>query len=160
MAPIGVRVAFFLGHVDGNSRVVLDPTPPIGQGERLAHYYLPACSEFKVEFTYDDPREIEIDREPGSPTIGEPILFDWNGDGTVETPAPSPINWQSVPANEKWVWSKLSPQPNDYDDGAGDLRDLTHPYRWPKAIRITIKVYDPGGRLEEPITQTIVHAWN
>ena len=116
----------------------------------------------KVEFTYDDPREIEIAWNDTSSTY-EPILFEWNDfdvDGDPDSvPAPRPINWQSVPADEQWVWSQLSGEPDNYEEGAGDLRDLTHPYRWPRAIRITIRVYDPSGRFEEPITQTIVHAW-
>jgi len=143
-------------YVDGNSRTVLDPTPPVGRERRMAHYYLPACSEFHIEYTYDDPREIEIDRDPDSYYYGQPLLFDWNG---IDAPPPRPVRWYSVPPGEKWICSKIPVDPGNYDSENGDLRDRTNPYRWPRAIRITITVYDPGGRLEEPISQTIIHTW-
>lgn len=148
-------------YTGANSRSLLDPEPPTGLGQRLAHYYLPGCSEFRVEFTYDDPREIDIalDADEG---YYRPRLIDWDGGASepYRVPAPAPVRWQSVPTGERWVWSNLSTDPNPYAiGGSGDLRDLTQPYRWPRAIRITIRVHDPAGRLPEPITHTIVHAW-
>lgn len=144
---------------DASSRSLLDPDPPVGQERRLAHYYLPGCSEFRVEFTYDDPREIALDPNED---YRVPRLIDWDGDSaeSLDVPAPAPVRWQSVPTGERWVWSNLSTDPNPYAiGGSGDLRDLTQPYRWPRAIRVTIRVHDPAGRLPEPITHTIVHAW-
>ncbi len=138
-------------YTGGQSRVWLDPSPPAGVPERLAAYFLPACSEFKVEFTYDDPHEIEIGGDPP-----EPILTPY---GMSQVPAPRPVRWQSVPPGEQWVWSGLSMDPGDYDAPSGDLRDLTHPYRWPRALRITIRAYDAAGGLDRPIQRTIIHTW-
>jgi len=158
----------------GRGRSWLDPAPPIGQEERLAHYFLPGCTDFKVEFTWDDPREIAVDS-----ATGEPILFDWDEDNTAETPSPQPINWVSVPPGEIWVWSQIGTQTGYYDAQGGDLRDLTSPpgpppdpsspefqtwprfiQRWPRAIRITLRAVDPSGRLAEPVTWTVTHAWD
>jgi|GEM_PF-1636907 len=141
-------------------RTRLDPTPPPGMPQRTAAYFLPSCSEFKVEFTYDDPSEIAVD-----PAKGQPILADTNGDGHVgepydagalhDAPAASPINWETVPPGHIFVWTGLPTDPNVYDD----LRNRTFPYRWPRALRITIRAYAPGGALDYPITHTLIHVW-
>jgi prepilin-type N-terminal cleavage/methylation domain-containing protein len=150
-------------YTGGNSRTQIDPSPPLGMSDRMAAYFLPACSEFKVEFTYDDPREIAI-----STSDGEPVLTDVNLDGTAVVPAPAPIRWQSVPPGQMMVWCGLPTKPNppastpdeDYKESTGDLRDMTFPYRWPKALRITIRAYAPGGALNYPIEQSIIHVWD
>jgi hypothetical protein len=105
--------------------------------------------------------------------------WDFNGAGATpvtRVPAPQPIHWQSLPRTvalggnatdtQVCVWNRLGVDSTDYAtasrDALGrvmDLRDLTQPYRWPRAIRITLRVWDPAGRLPEPITHTIVHAF-
>ncbi len=35
----------------------------LGRTDLMAHYFLPGCADFQVEFTYDDPHEIAIERE-------------------------------------------------------------------------------------------------
>lgn len=149
-------------YVNGSSRSLIDPNPPAGKDQRLAAYFLPGCADFKVEYTYDDPREIALNEDRTEP---EPDMAKWldrDKDGSQEMyPKPRPIHWRDVANGEQVVWSKLSTVPTDYDAGAGnvDLRDRTSPFRWPRAVRITIRVYDPAHRLTEPVTQTIVHAW-
>ncbi|MGQ9651766.1 MAG: PulJ/GspJ family protein [Phycisphaerae bacterium] len=147
-------------------RTRLDPTPPPGMPQRTAAHFLPSCSEFKVEFTYDDPSEIPVD-----PVEGQPILADTNGDGHVgepynagalpDAPAASPINWQSVPPGQIFVWTGLPTDSNVYPPvgGVQDPRNRTFPFRWPRALRITIRAYAPGGALDYPITHTLIHVW-
>ena len=140
----------------GNSyRTRLDPMPPPGMPARTAAYFMPSCSEFKVEYTYDDPREIVVD-----PATAQPVLVDLNDDGTLDAPAASPVNWQTVPPGEIYVWTGLSTDPSVYDttDPAG-LRNRTFPFRWPRALRITIRAYAPGGALDYPIEHSLVHVW-
>lgn len=141
-------------------RTRIDPMPPAGMPERTSACFLPSCSEFKVEFTYDDPREIAVNPGPGAGT-GQPFGADINGDGAPDVPAAFPINWQTVPPGQIFVWTGLPTQPNVYPPvgGVDDLRNLTFPYRWPRALRITIRAYAPGGALEYPVEQTIVHVW-
>ncbi len=139
-------------------RTRLDTSLAVGRTDRLASYFLPACSEFKVEFTYDDPREIELTVNGTNRTAD---WVDLNNDGTYqggEPLAPKPIHWQSVPDKQQWIWSGLSVNPNTYT-GAGDLRNSTDPHRWPRALRITLRAYGKGDSHAGPITQTIIHAW-
>ncbi len=137
------------------SRTIIDPAPLPGHTTAAAWHFLPRCSYFKVEFTYDNPYEVTLDRSQSPPEI---TFTGCDDTGTLLCPAPVPVRWQSVPAGEIWVWSGLSVDPNDYA-GANpvDKRDLTHPFRWPRAIRITLRSY--AGGQEQPIQQTIVHAW-
>ena len=130
-------------YTDGSSRPWLDPSPPAGMPERLASYFLPHCSNFRVEFTYDDPREVITD------AAGIPVY-------TV------PIRWQSVPHGEKWIWSRLGTDPEPYDKDDPTLRrlNLTQANRWPRAVRITMTIYDRSGGRNDPITHTIIHTWN
>jgi len=67
-------------------------------------------------------------------------------------PDPQPIRWYTVPNGQQIIWSRLSATV-DYTD------DPTDPHRWPRALRITIRVYDQGGRLDSPIEQTLIHVW-
>ncbi|NLE60171.1 MAG: type II secretion system protein [Planctomycetes bacterium] len=141
-------------------RTRIDPMPPPGMPKRTAAYFLPSCSEFKVEFTYDDPREVVVG------TDGQPVLADTNGDGIVsppgsgppDAPAASPVNWQTVPPGHMYVWTGLSTDTNNYT-APGDLRDRTFPFRWPRALRITMRAYAPGGALDYPITHSLIHVW-
>lgn len=137
-------------------RTRIDPMPPPGMPARTAAYFMPSCSEFKVEFTYDDPREIVVD-----PATGQPVLVDLNDDGTFDAPAASPVNWQTVPPGEIYVWKGLSTDPDVYPPVAGDddHRNRTFPFRWPRALRITIRAYAPGGALDYPIEHSLVHVW-
>ena len=111
-------------------RVVVPSSLPVGAQKRLGSYFLPGCSEFRVEYTYDDPREILLDASDA------PIFQ-------------HPVRWYTVGTGEQMIWSQL----------AADPTDRTDPHRWPKALRITIRVYDQGGRLEAPIEQTVIHTW-
>jgi len=144
------------GATGGNSyRTRIDPMPPPGMPQRTAAYFLPSCSEFKVEFTYDDPREIAVD-----PATGQPFLVDLNGDGNPDAPAASPVNWQTVPRGHMYVWTGLSTDPNVYDSSdPASHRNMTFPFRWPRALRITIRAYAPGGALDYPITHSLIHVW-
>jgi len=143
----------------GRGRSWLDPSPPAGLAQRMAPYFLPGCMDFKVELTWDDPREIAVD-----PDTQQPILFEWTEDpaNDPQTPVPQPIEWVTVPDGEIWVWSQIGIRTSNYDRENGDLRDMTSPstQRWPRAIRITLRAVDSAGRLPEPVTWTITHAWD
>jgi hypothetical protein len=146
-APSPPAPSFFLPYRDtfypagltlDKRRTLLDPSPPAAAGSRLAAYFLPACSDFLVEYTYDDPREVIAT----SPTDATP----------VET---VPVRWWSVPNGEQWVWSRLSVDPPARTDG----RERTERYRWPRAIRINMRLYDPAARLERPVEHSLIWTW-
>ncbi|MBP7933087.1 MAG: type II secretion system protein [Phycisphaerae bacterium] len=148
----------------GSSRSFIDPNPPLGMEKRLAAYFLPGCADFKVEYTYDDPREIALNPSTNEPDVATWLDQDKDAKGTAEEyyPKPQPIRWQAVPSGQVVVWSKLSTSPGDYPEANTndvDLRDKSNPFRWPKAVRITIRLFDASRRLTDPVVQTIVHAW-
>ncbi len=136
------RWAFYVP-TQTNRRTVLDPTPPAGAGDRMGAYFLPNCSDFLVEYTYDDPAELFL-------------APDSSGNWRVEPQAP--VRWQSVRNGEQMVWSRLSVSPKNYRD-PNDPRNRTDPIRWPRALRITLRAYGPGTTLEDPVEQVIVHTF-
>lgn len=119
-------------------RSVVDPKPALDIVNPMRWNFLPGCSEFKVEYTYDDPRELAMDRTNGQIDL-----------------APRPIRWHSVPDEGEIIWSNVSVSPRNT---AGNPAP-TDPRRWPRAIRITLRVWDTAGRLADPVTRTIVHTW-
>lgn len=129
-------------------RTVVDPEPPVGVPNAMAGYFLPGCSDFKVEYTYDDPREMPLVAD-GNGNLGHPDQVSYDGVNTADgLPDPMPVRWHTVGNGEQIVWSRLS-----------SPTDPTDPRRWPRAIRVTVRAWDPAGRLEEPVIRTIVHTW-
>ena len=125
-------------------RTIIDPSPLMGSLARTASYFLPNCSDFRVEFTYDDPRDVHDSHKwDESGTVGDPLS------PGEPNPFTRPIRWLTIAPNTQWVWSKISAYP----------ADPTQTDRWPTAIRITMKAWDAGGRLEEPVTYTLIHTF-
>lgn len=140
------------------SRVAIDPDPEVpGAAKYLAPYFLPACSEFKVEVTFDDPRILPTFLDGNAFVVA---ASDLNRDENItdgdDAPAPDPINWQTVPNDEMWVWYDT---PSSAYAASGDSRQYTDPFVWPSAVRITITAYDPAGNLDDPVTTSIIHAF-
>lgn len=119
------------------NRSVIDPKPPLRVNHPMPWHFLGGCSEFKVEYTYDNPRELTMEN------------------GTIDL-TPRPVRWYSVPDGGAVIWSNIGTSPTD--PATGDP-GLTDPCRWPRAIRITLKAWDPAGRLDEAVTRTIVHTF-
>ncbi len=139
--PPDVRALFYPDATD--RRTILDLHPPVDAAERLSGYFLSGCSDFKVEYTYDSPYQVQL-RDDGTDWIPQPQ---------------APVRWQAVPAGRQMVWSRLSVDPNNYPSSA-DPRNYTDPMRWPRALRITIRTFGPGAGLERPIEETIVHTFD
>lgn len=141
-----------------DTRVVIDPNPSLlADAElRMASYFLPACSEFKVEVTFENPRSLPLMEDGGNYFVA---MADLDGNGLIEenidAPAPEPIEWLEVPHDEIWVWYDMD-STSAYA-GTNDSRQYTDPFVWPTAIRITITAYDPAANLDRPVTTTIVH---
>lgn len=68
----------------------MDPTPPPTLSTRLAHYMLPRCASFKVEWSLNPRSEFVRGRLNG---IGEVFWFDPgdNGDPADSRPSPDPL---------------------------------------------------------------------
>lgn len=147
----------------GSGRTQLDPTPPPGIVGPQAFYMLPGCADFKVEYTYDDP---------ASSYFVQPVQW---LDPLVTVPAPSTtapaagrMEWiagnlnqlasATVPANAlsgssspDFTYLKTAYGP-DFAGGANV--PAVKPLSWPKAIRITVRVYDQRGALGEVTADT------
>ncbi|MCL2330188.1 MAG: type II secretion system GspH family protein [Phycisphaerae bacterium] len=128
-------------------RTVIDPSPPVGAANALGSQFLSNCCDFRVEYTYDDPREVG---DPGLPFpnyYGKDALDPTNASPDLFV---TPIRWQQVAPGQQIIWSQLSANPGD----------RTNPYRWPRALRITLKAVDTGGRLDDdPVTYTLIHCF-
>lgn len=127
-------------------RTVLDPTPPPAAADRLAFAFLPNCSDFKVEFTYDDPQE----------------AWQPQGAGAAED-IPRPIFWEAVPHGQMWIWSKVAVGENLPSAWLPpEAAKIVSQRRqgWPRAVRVTLTVWDENARSEEPVVQTLIHIFH
>lgn len=131
--------------LQGN-RTLLDPSPPAGAASRMGAYFLPNCSDFMVEYTYDNPSEVVLAPDPTTTGAWAPVYQ-------------VPVRWQRVPNGQQIVWSRLSVTPNNYSD-PDDVRNRTDPIRWPRALRITLRSWGPGSTLEAPVEQVIIHTFD
>jgi prepilin-type N-terminal cleavage/methylation domain-containing protein len=160
-----VRTQFFYNGT--NSRTLLDPDPPLDRGAQLAYALLPGVADFKVEYTYDDPTDSAL----VSPTLWlDPLIV-----GPQAPPGVGRMEWQAGNPNELAPPGPNIVTPADPDrsgsgspDYAGILSTfgadptdghprvaVVKPRTWPKAIRISMRVYDPRGALAENTSQQL-----
>lgn len=146
---------------------VLEDVPVELRGNMGVHL-LPGCAWFQVEFLMpEDARN--------SMTFSDPKL---SGAYSTRTDMP---RWTTVPAASTYVFVPDTPQNRlavvdpaqlagastrvwDFSrldqTPANDPNDVVSNRvvrMWPYAIRVTIRAYDPRGRLTEPIVRSIVH---
>ncbi|MEE9294574.1 MAG: hypothetical protein V3W34_06405 [Phycisphaerae bacterium] len=147
------------------SRSRLDLTPPPAVADRLAHYFLPKCASFKVEWTisgkpgvssgtnvvWRDPYDTVL-YPPGHPLedryneYGPPIPIPElkRRFGNIATPvgiANADVIGRGTP-----VWYATDPR-------AGV--DTEDPF-FPTALRITVDLFPQGGRLDRPMRHVMV----
>lgn len=149
---------------------VLDNVP-VELQSNLGVHMLPGCAWFQVEFLMpEDPRNsVQFSGNPivtGSPgrshrwdmplwtsiVPGETYIF--VPDTRENRNLVAQQGLQSNPGDRIWTFARLDQTAaNDPNDAIGQ-RVIR---MWPYAIRITVRVYDPRGRLSEPIVRSIVH---
>ncbi len=148
------------------------PQLPIELRSNVGLHLLPGCAWFQVEFLMpEDPRNsLEFTGDPKT----SPDYYSKRYDMP---------RWVSVVAGERYVFVPDTPEnrnsvaqdilPGDphsmdrlFDFARIDQEPTLDPngaleYRrirmWPYAIRVTVRVYDPRGRLTEPIVRSFVH---
>jgi hypothetical protein len=153
--------------------------PPAALQSNLGLHLLPACVWFQVELLIpedprngldhplsdqrrDTPRWVEV--EPGQTYVFVPDTLENRQlvESRVQTSGPR--------AGQPF------PQPNRLRDFAqvirsslatalglphrGDTVDNRRVRMWPYAIRVTVRVFDQRGRLEEPVVRTVVHRFD
>ncbi|MBU0637943.1 MAG: prepilin-type N-terminal cleavage/methylation domain-containing protein [Planctomycetes bacterium] len=134
-------------------------SPPTELRSNLGVHMVPGCAWFEVEFLMpEDPRN-SIEYDHPVTTIEYQTRFDM-------------ARWTEVAAGQTYVFipdtaenreqaalyrpadfARLDPTGND-DLANKRIR------MWPYALRITVRVFDPRGRLEEPIVRSIVHRFD
>lgn len=140
--------------------------PPANLADNLAMERLPGCVWFQVEFLMpEDPRN-----SLSAAAILPPAL-----DSTQTYQRDDLPRWVSVPdgmtyafvpdtsANRSVVEKETNAQRRLDDFGfttmpIGAANQPVHPVRmWPYAIRLTFRVYDRLGQLDQPVIRTLVH---
>lgn len=150
------------------------PQPPIELESNLGLHMLPGCAWFKVEFLLpEDPRNakdhpLQYQRNDALRWVEAP-----NGESYVFVPD-SPENREflatstllvngDVPLTNTRTASFAQVVPPNLSGAlpfAGNTVDNRRIRLWPWAIRITVKVFDPRGRLDSPIERVIVHRFD
>lgn len=155
------------------------PNPPADLKENLSLQALPGCTWFQVEFLMpEDVRNNPQFRDPSPDDIF-----------TGPNPS-DPLRWTSVDSGSTIVFvpdsarnrSQVSITPGSFDGDPvrgylafGTLPDPVSPdvrvrngddptfkpiRMWPYGIRVTVRAYDPQGRLDQPLVRTITHRFN
>lgn len=147
---------------------VLD-TPPVDLRHNLGVHMLPGCAWFQVEFLMPEDARNSLDYNP-------PVAADAGAPNPLPTQRNQMPHWTQVDPGQTYVFLPDTPEnrtavarsnrlrdftrvnPGDASLGA-PLADLPHlrVRLWPYAVRITVRVYDPRGRLPDPVIRTIVH---
>lgn len=139
--------------------------PPANLRSNLGVQMLPGCVWFQVEFLMpEDPRNHpEYDPVPADPNDLSP-----NQSQRFDPPL-----WTQVPAGQTFVFlpdtlanrAAITPETTRFwefgsihpDTQASNNDPANRRIRmWPYAIRITVRVTDPKGRLPDPVVRTIV----
>ncbi len=148
---------------------------PVDLRSNLGVHLLPGCVWFQVEFLMpEDPRnsfEYDVPIDAAGPLdgtyTGRADLPRWAAvsDGATFVFVPdtqenrelvaSQIDSAGKPLSGRRLTSfaKLNPELDATTDPIGN-RVIR---MWPYAIRVTVRVFDPRGRLDEPIVRTLVH---
>lgn len=151
---------------------------PVDLQSNLGVHMLPGCAWFQVEFLMpEDPRNsVEYTSPDPSQNYSQrsdmPRWTAVRDNGTYVFVPDTPENRQAI-ADPSQLDPNGRPASNTRLETFGRLDQALNgeipwtaadPSRggrmvrlWPYAIRITVRVYDPRGRLEEPIVRTIVH---
>lgn len=159
--------------------------PPANLRSNLGLHSLAACAWFQVEFLMpEDPRNgVEaVDTRAAPPPPGPnrrtdmPRWTEVNADpakgSTTYVFVPDAAENRALVASE-WTGPKSEPvplsEPRVYQFGAlnpalaglaGDGPGNRRIRMWPYAIRVTVRVFDPRGRLAEPIVRSVVHRFD
>ena len=144
--------------------------PPADLRSNLGVHMLPGCAWFQVEFLMpEDPRNsLDYAPDPDNNTISH--RFDmprWTQvqPGRTYVFVPDTAASRDVVASQVWAPTEGT----RFDDfalvvppAAGGANTVANRRirMWPYAIRITVRVFDPRGRLEAPIVRSIVHRFD
>jgi type II secretory pathway pseudopilin PulG len=149
--------------------------PPGALADNLGLHLAPGCVWFQVELLIpedprngledplsdqrrDTPRWVEVD-------AGQTYVFVPDTEENrhlIEAQAlQAPTNVDSLTGDRVSTFKKLVPDSVDLPPYQGlDTIDNRRIRMWPYAIRVTVRVIDQRGRLEEPIVRSVVHRFD
>lgn len=148
------------------------PDPPTELASNLALHMLPGCAWFQVEFLMpEDPRNsldyVANDSNDAQRTDmprwtevrdGETYLFvpDTTYNRSLIAQQIDPVT--GSPTGRLRDFALINPTlPGPPPSAGPDTVDNRRIRLWPWAIRVTVRVFDPRGRLDGPLERTIMH---
>jgi len=156
-----LRVLYREGFTANHHVATVLETPPADLRSNLGLHALPGCVWFQVEFLMpEDPRN-GLDHPDGFQRNDMPRWTEVQAGSTYVFVPDTAANREAVagllqpdgtaiPGSRLADFALLDPTgPNNV--GNRDVR------MWPYAIRITVRVFDPKGRLDEPVVRSLVH---
>ncbi len=146
--------------------------PPAELRSNLGLQLLPACAWFQVEFLMpEDPRNGRdygpgtLQLTGGNPPSQRQDIARWTSvdAGSTFVFVPDTAANRELVASEdptsgsnvRWYYDFARLDPTKIDSVSNRRIRM-----WPYAIRITVRVFDPRGRLNEPIVRTLVHRFD
>jgi len=152
---------------------VIAPEVPVELRSNLGVHLLPGCTWFQVEFLMpEDPRNsveyaARLDASDGGVHRARLSLWTPVPDGQTYVFIPDSrenrarivqggIAPNGSPLGRLAQFSRIDQNPLLDEDGV-DVVGSRRIRLWPYAIRVTFHVYDPRGRLKDPIIRTVVH---
>ena len=152
--PPGTLIPWF-------ARSQMDLDPPPTQARRLGHYMLPNCASFKVEWLLEDPVARELGEliwiDPIDPKGSLEALKQLTDDYEIEPKFDALIEKHFDPTdnNERFYPEEVGSNHIFYANVLQDDVAVPDPL-FPRALRVTIDVYDRAGRLERPIRHVMI----
>lgn len=138
------------------------PQPPADLRRNLGVHMLPGCAWFQVEFLApEDPFNSPRYEQPGQDYARSSDDLRWMSvePGKTYIFAPDSLaNRAALLQSERLIEDFQPLNPELRPDP--DLPQNRVVRLWPYAVRVTVRVFDPRGRLPEPIVRTIVHRFD
>jgi prepilin-type N-terminal cleavage/methylation domain-containing protein len=149
--------------------------PPAALQDNLGMHLVPGCIWFQVEFLLpedprngrehplsdqrrDTPRWVAV--EDGQTYVFVPDTSE-NRQLVEDQALAAPDNVDSLGGTRVETFKKLVPDDVDLSPYQGpDTVENRRVRMWPYAIRVTIRVIDQRGRLDEPIVRSVVHRFD
>lgn len=163
------RVENILYHPNGRNDLhvaTILREPPVDLRTNLGLHLLPGCAWFQVEFLMPEDALNSADNPHSIGSASQRWAETRNGDMYVFVPDTDQnralIAQQNpaIPGNRVGDFKLLDRFGPDgvLENGDEDISVANRRIRmWPYAIRVTVRVFDPKGRLPEPIVRSITH---
>lgn len=147
--------------------------PPAELVSNLGLHMLPGCAWFQVEFLMPEDARNCLDYVPNDPAdsqrtdvprwveIEDGATYLFVPDTTYNRALiAQQIDANGVPVGRLKDFSLLDVTPLPAGSPVQDTVDNRRIRLWPYAIRITVRVFDPRGRLEGPVERSVVHRFD